>query len=295
MLCATAFCRHFMNQDTDTVAAQDQTVRIFGSIALFLSCRHNHGGGVLCHICFSLSLQSAAKRFLFIPAGDSAHFLLCQVGDRGIGAFAGLLRCRDRMLVGAAADSSQVACSTGCRLRPAAADSCLCSGGGLYCICLLCAVTAGKVWQYWTLLIGIGGCLPLGLISYAELFPAFLSGLNQQPVRIVALVSPIAYVPFGVQGVFDFRYLLLAALLVGASASLPECSFIGALRRVRRADPVHTGGLRAGHHRGGAEPGVFAYAANLAGESVWRVCAAVWCRCGRDDLGVYLGVHPQGR
>lgn len=27
---------------------------------------------------------------------------------------------------------------------------------------------------------------------------------------------PIAYVPFGVQGVFDFRYLLLAALLVGA-------------------------------------------------------------------------------
>lgn len=26
-----------MNQDTDTVAAQDQTVRIFGSIALFLS------------------------------------------------------------------------------------------------------------------------------------------------------------------------------------------------------------------------------------------------------------------
>ena len=93
--------------------------------------RHNHGGGVLCHICFSLSVQSAAKRFLFIPAGDSAHFLLCQVGDRGIGAFAGLLRCRDRMLVGAAADSSQVACSTGCRLRPAAAGSCLCSGGGL--------------------------------------------------------------------------------------------------------------------------------------------------------------------
>mgnify|MGYP006917311745 CR=1 FL=1 len=41
------------------------------------------------------------------------------------------------------------------------------------------------MWQYWTLLIGIGGCLPLGLISYAELFPAFLSGLNQQPVRIV--------------------------------------------------------------------------------------------------------------
>ena len=100
-----------MNQDTDTVAAQDQT-------------------GVLCHICFSLSVQSAAKRFLFIPAGDSAHFLLCQVGDRGIGAFAGLLRRRDRMLVVAAADSSQVACSTGCRLRPAAAGSCLCSGGG---------------------------------------------------------------------------------------------------------------------------------------------------------------------
>lgn len=45
----------------------------------------------------------------------------------------------------------------------------------------------------------------------------------------------------------------------------------------------------------GAEPGVFAYAANLAGQSVWRVCAAVWCRCGRDDSGVYLGVHPQGR
>lgn len=66
-----------MNQDTDTVAAQDQTVRIFGSIALFLSAATIMAGGVLCHICFSLSLQSAAKRFLFIPAGDSAHFLLC--------------------------------------------------------------------------------------------------------------------------------------------------------------------------------------------------------------------------
>lgn len=86
--------------------------------------RHNHGGGVLCYIRFSLSVQSAAKRFLFIPAGDSAHFLLCQVGDGGTGTFAGLLRRRDRMLVGAAADSSQVACSTGCRLRPSTVFVC---------------------------------------------------------------------------------------------------------------------------------------------------------------------------
>ena len=50
-----------MNQDTDTVAAQDQTVRIFGSIALFLSAATIMGGGVLCYIRFSLSVQSAAK------------------------------------------------------------------------------------------------------------------------------------------------------------------------------------------------------------------------------------------
>lgn len=113
-----------MNQDTDTVARAGSDGAHFWQYSAVFVRRHNHGGGVLCHICFSLSVQSAAKRFLFIPAGDSAHFLLCQVGDRGIGAFAGLLRRRDRMLVVAAADSSQVACSTGCRLRPAAAGSC---------------------------------------------------------------------------------------------------------------------------------------------------------------------------
>ena len=37
-----------MNQDTDTVAAQDQTVRIFGSIALFLSAATIMAGMVMC-------------------------------------------------------------------------------------------------------------------------------------------------------------------------------------------------------------------------------------------------------
>ena len=178
--------------------------------------RHNHGGGVLCYICFSLSLQSAAKRFLFIPAGDSAHFLLCQVGDRGIGAFAGLLRRRDRMLVVAAADSSQVACSTGCRLRPAAAGSCLCSGGGLL---LYLFAMRRYGWQGVAILDPAYRYRRLfapGTDFLCRVVSRFPVRAKRQPVRIVALVSPIAYVPFGVQGVFDFHYLLLAALLVGA-------------------------------------------------------------------------------
>ena len=197
-----------MNQDTDTVAAQDQTVRIFGSIALFLSAATIMAGAFFAISAFRfLYSRRQSDFYLSLPVTRRTFYFVKWV----IGELVLLL-----VFCGA---------GIGCWLLPQLIPR------------KWHAVTAGKVWQYWTLLIGIGGCLPLGLISYAELFPAFLSGLNQQPVRIVALVSPIAYVPFGVQGVFDFRYLLLAALLVGQSASLPECSFIGGAPASARSRP----------------------------------------------------------
>lgn len=205
-----------MNQDTDTVAAQDQTVRIFGSIALFLSAATIMAGAFFAISAFRflysrrqsdfyLSLPVTRRTFYFVKWVMGELVLLLAFCGAGIGCWLLPQLIPRKWHV-------QLDAGYGLRLLTVA----FAAAAAFYCICLLCAVTAGKVWQYWTLLIGIGGCLPLGLISYAELFPAFLSGLNQQPVRIVALVSPIAYVPFGVQGVFDFRYLLLAALLVGA-------------------------------------------------------------------------------
>lgn len=205
-----------MNQDTDTVAAQDQTVRIFGSIALFLSAATIMAGAFFAISAFRflysrrqsdfyLSLPVTRRTFYFVKWVIGELVLLLAFCGAGIGCW---------LLPQLIPRKWHVQLDAGYGLRLLAVA--FAAAAAFYCICLLCAVTAGKVWQYWTLLIGIGGCLPLGLISYAELFPAFLSGLNQQPVRIVALVSPIAYVPFGVQGVFDFRYLLLAALLVGA-------------------------------------------------------------------------------
>lgn len=204
-----------MNQDTDTVAAQDQTVRIFGSIALFLSAATIMAGAFFAISAFRflysrrqsdfyLSLPVTRRTFYFVKWVIGELVLLLAFCGAGIGCWLVPQLIPRKWHV-------QLDAGYGLRLLAVA----FAAAAAFYCICLLCAVTAGKVWQYWTLLIGIGGCLPLGLISYAELFPAFLSGLNQQPVRIVALVSPIAYVPFGVQGVFDFRYLLLAALLVG--------------------------------------------------------------------------------
>lgn len=204
-----------MNQDTDTVAAQDQTVRIFGSIALFLSAATIMAGAFFAISAFRflysrrqsdfyLSLPVTRRTFYFVKWVIGELVLLLAFCGAGIGCWLVPQLIPRKWHV-------QLDAGYGLRLLTVAF-----AAAAFYCICLLCAVTAGKVWQYWTLLIGIGGCLPLGLISYAELFPAFLSGLNQQPVRIVALVSPIAYVPFGVQGVFDFHYLLLAALLVGA-------------------------------------------------------------------------------
>lgn len=203
-----------MNQDTDTVAAQDQTVRIFGSIALFLSAATIMAGAFFAISAFRflysrrqsdfyLSLPVTRRTFYFVKWVMGELVLLLAFCGAGIGCWLVPQLIPRKWHV-------QLDAGYGLRLLTVA----FAAAAAFYCICLLCAVTAGKVWQYWTLLIGIGGCLPLGLISYAELFPAFLSGLNQQPVRIVALVSPIAYVPFGVQGVFDFRYLLLAALLV---------------------------------------------------------------------------------
>ena len=203
-----------MNQDTDTVAAQDQTVRIFGSIALFLTAATIMAGAFFAISAFRflysrrqsdfyLSLPVTRRTFYFVKWVIGELVLLLAFCGAGIGCWLVPQLIPRKWHV-------QLDAGYGLRLLTVA----FAAAAAFYCICLLCAVTAGKVWQYWSLLIGFGGCLPLGLISYAELFPAFLSGLNQQPVRIVALVSPIAYVPFGVQGVFDFRYLLLAALLV---------------------------------------------------------------------------------
>lgn len=210
------FLQALMNREIGAAAVQDQTVRIFGSMALLLSAATAMAGAFFAMSAFRfLYSRRQSDFYLSLPVTRrTSYFVKWVIGELvlllafcGVGIGIWLLpRLIPRKW------HIQLNAGYGLRLLAVA----FAAAAAFYCICLLCAVTAGKVWQYWTLLIGIGGCLPLGLVSYAELFPTFLSGLNQQPVRIVALASPISYVLFGIQGAFRFRYLLVASLAVAA-------------------------------------------------------------------------------
>ncbi len=215
-----ALCHGFLQgamcRESGTGAAQNQSVHIFGSMALLLSMAVAMAGAFFAMSAFRflysrrqsdfyLSLPVTRRTSYFVKWAVGELILLLAFCGAGIGIW---------LLPRLIPHKWHVRLDAGYGLRLLVVA--FAAAAAFYCICLLCAVTAGKVWQYWTLLIGIGGCLPLGLASYAELFPAFLSGLSQQPVRLVTLVSPLVYVPFGVQGAFRFRYLLLAALVVTA-------------------------------------------------------------------------------
>lgn len=76
-----------MNQDTDTVAAQDQTVRIFGSIALFLSAATIMAGAFFAISAFRflysrrqsdfyLSLPVTRRTFYFVKWGNGGDGVL---------------------------------------------------------------------------------------------------------------------------------------------------------------------------------------------------------------------------
>lgn len=87
-----------------------------------------------------------------------------------------------------------------------------------YCIAQLCAVTSGKVWQYWTLLLGIGFYIPFGILAFLSLIPAFLPGMPQSAVNAGALCSPVFAVFLAASHLFRFRVLLCCSLLIGLAA-----------------------------------------------------------------------------
>ena len=85
-----------MNQDTDTVAAQDQTVRIFGSIALFLSAATIMAGAFFAISAFRflysrrqsdfyLSLPVTRRTFYFVKWVMGELVLLLAFCGAGIG------------------------------------------------------------------------------------------------------------------------------------------------------------------------------------------------------------------
>ena len=87
-----------MNQDTDTVAAQDQTVRIFGSIALFLSAATIMAGAFFAISAFRflysrrqsdfyLSLPVTRRTFYFVKWVIGELVLLLAFCGAGIGCW----------------------------------------------------------------------------------------------------------------------------------------------------------------------------------------------------------------
>lgn len=89
-----------------------------------------------------------------------------------------------------------------------------------YCIAQLCAVTAGKLWQYWTLLIGIGICFPSGIMVYLSAIPTFLPGTPKSAVNFGALCTPLFMVPLSTEHTFRFRVLILCGIFIAAAAYL---------------------------------------------------------------------------
>lgn len=270
-----ALCHGFLQgamcRDAGT-AAQNQTVHMFGSMALLLSIAVALAGAFFAVSAFRFLYSRRQNDFyLSLPVTRrTSYFVKWAVGELvlllafcgagiGIGLLPRLIPRKWHIRLDA---------GYGLRLLAVAFGA----AAAFYCICLVCAVTAGKVWQYWTLLIGIGGCLPFGLVSYAELFPTFLSGLSQQPVRIVALVSPFMYVPFGLQGTFRFRYLLLAALAVAA------VSFLSGLHFYRR---------RSGECAEQVLSTPTVYVLTTAGAALSLVCLPLLLSLQANQYGVY--------
>ena len=141
-----------MNQDTDTVAAQDQTVRIFGSIALFLSAATIMAGAFFAISAFRflysrrqsdfyLSLPVTRRTFYFVKWVIGELVLLLAFCGAGIGCWLLPQLIPRKWHV-------QLDAGYGLRLLTVA----FAAAAAFYCVCLLCAVTAGKVWQYLSLI-----------------------------------------------------------------------------------------------------------------------------------------------
>lgn len=88
----------------------------------------------------------------------------------------------------------------------------------LYCIVQVCAVVAGKTWQYLLLTIGMLSYVP-NIIAVPFMLPSqLLAGAAHSSSDIPSLLSPITSFSLLLMGAYRYRYIILAMVIVGIIA-----------------------------------------------------------------------------
>lgn len=83
-----------------------------------------------------------------------------------------------------------------------------------------CAVTAGKKWQYWLLLIGVVVCLPIAAVDILSIPGHFLVGSSFKLSNLGGVISPALLYVLAIGGVFRLRYIVLFGIIISAVSFL---------------------------------------------------------------------------
>lgn len=89
----------------------------------------------------------------------------------------------------------------------------ICSAA-LICIAQFCAITAGKRWQYWLLLIGVAVCVPIAVVELLSVPGHLLLGASFYASNLGGIISPAFIYMLAISSIFRLRYLILSGIII---------------------------------------------------------------------------------
>lgn len=90
----------------------------------------------------------------------------------------------------------------------------------LICVAQFCAVTAGKKWQYWLLLLGVAVCLPIAAVNILSIPGHFLVGSSFKLSNLGGVISPALLYVLAIGKSFRLRYIILFGIIISAVSFL---------------------------------------------------------------------------
>lgn len=94
------------------------------------------------------------------------------------------------------------------------------SSVAIICVAQFCAVTAGKRWQYWLLLLGVAVCLPIAAVQILSIPGYLLVGAPFEASNLGGIISPALLYILALGGVFRLRWIILFGIIISAVSFL---------------------------------------------------------------------------
>lgn len=94
------------------------------------------------------------------------------------------------------------------------------SSVAIICVAQFCAVTAGKRWQYWLLLIGVTVCLPIAAVELLSIPGHLLVGASFKISNLAGIISPAFLYLLALGGVFRLRWVILFGIIISVVSFL---------------------------------------------------------------------------